>query len=413
MLSGFGADGAAEHVSAFTIIGIALASALVPLNSTMIAVALPTLAEEFDITTGATGVLVTVYLVAMLVGQPLAGRLADVVGARRLAIVAVTGFGVCSAGAMFATAFPVLVAIRAGQAVFASALSPSVQALMRMVTTPSERGRAFGLQGSVIGVGAGLGPVIGGLLLAGSGWRAIFAINLPIVVMVLVVLRRSVPNDARLSLSTTPDRAGEADGSAGPRLINPVFTAAFSTQSLTTLAQYALLLISPIVLDDRGWGSGSIGLALSALTLGMIVMSPPGGRIGDHRGRRLPVMVGLGVALVAVAASALSGEDVASTLLIASLLLFGLGLGFATPGVTTAGMEAAPEGRIGLASGLLSMSRYVGSIVASVLLTLLVTDDGGGISTMMSICVGAVALALVAALRLPGLPAQAPQTASA
>jgi DHA2 family methylenomycin A resistance protein-like MFS transporter len=286
-----------------------------------------------------------------------------------------------------------------------------VQALMRMVTTQSERGRAFGLQGSVIGVGAGLGPVIGGLLLAGFGWRAIFAINLPIVAVVLVVLRRSVPDDARLARSTTADPSTDAAAPAVSRLANPAFTAAFSTQSLSTLAQYALLLISPIVLDDRGWGSGSIGLALSALTLGMIVMSPPGGRTGDAWGRRLPVMAGLGVALVAVAASAASGEDVTSTMLIASLLLFGLGLGFATPSVTTAGMEAAPEGRIGLASGLLSMSRYVGSIVASVLLTLLVTDDGDGISTMLIVCVAAVALALVAATRLPGRPVEAPQTA--
>jgi hypothetical protein len=57
------------------------------------------------------------------------------------------------------------------------------------------------------------------------------------------------------------------------------------------------------------------------------------------------------------------------------------------------------------------MSRYVGSIVASVLLTLLVTDDGDGISTMLIVCVAAVALALVAATRLPGRPVEAPQTA--
>jgi MFS family permease len=392
----------ADRASAFTVVGIALASALVPLNSTMIAVALPTLADEFDITTGSAGVLITVYLVAMLIGQPLAGRLADLVGARRLAIIAVTGFGACSAAAMFATTFPMIVAIRAGQAIFASAVSPSVQALLRMVTTTSDRGRAFGLQGSVIGVGAGLGPVIGGLLLAGFGWQAIFAVNVPIVIVVLAVLRRTVLDDSRRSaaLRAQADAAGVADS----RLMNPVFTAAFSTQSLATLAQYALLLIAPIVLDDRGWGAGQIGLALSALTLGIIVMSPLGGRMGDEWGRRRPVMFGLALALVAIVASAGLGQDVSSAMLIATLLVFGLGLGFATPSVTTAGMEAAPEDRIGLASGLLSMSRYVGSIVASVLLTVLVTDDGGGVSAMLRICVIAVALSLVAATRLPRHP---------
>ena len=98
--------------STFTIVGIALASALVPLNSTMIAVALPTLADEFDITKGHAAILITVYLVAMLVGQPTSGRIADHVGARRLALVAVAGFGACSAAAMFAGTFVALVVIR-------------------------------------------------------------------------------------------------------------------------------------------------------------------------------------------------------------------------------------------------------------------------------------------------------------
>ena len=196
--------------STFTIVGIALASTLVPLNSTMIAVALPTLADEFDITKGRAGVLVTVYLVAMLVGQPTAGRIADRIGARRLAIIAVTGFGLCSAAAMFASTFAMLVAIRAGQAVFASALSPSVQALVRKVTDADTRGRAFGLQGSVIGAGAGLGPVVGGLLLAAFGWRAIFAINLPIVIVVLIVLATVGPRRGRRAGCPHRRRPGHA-----------------------------------------------------------------------------------------------------------------------------------------------------------------------------------------------------------
>ena len=105
-------DQIGRPVSAFTIIGIALASALVPLNSTMIAVALPTLAREFDIYRGHAAILVTVYLGAMLIGQPVAGRIADSIGARRLGIIAVSGFGVCSAAAMFAPTFAVLVTCR-------------------------------------------------------------------------------------------------------------------------------------------------------------------------------------------------------------------------------------------------------------------------------------------------------------
>jgi len=399
-----------RRASTFTIVGIALASALVPLNSTMIAVALPTLADEFDITKGHAAILITVYLVAMLVGQPTSGRIADHIGARRLALIAVAGFGACSAAAMFAGTFAVLVAIRAGQAVFASALSPSVQALLRRVTDADTRGRAFGLQGSVIGVGAGLGPALGGLLLAGFGWRALFAVNLPIVVVVLIVLRRSVPDTVdRLDTRATPATVGDSHGESPAAdvetpLANPTFVAAFSTQALSVLAQYALLLITPMVLDDRGWSSGEVGLAVTALTLGMIVMSPIGGRLGDEWGRRRPVMLGLLGATLAVAVSAAFGTDVASALLIATLLGFGLGYGIASPSILTAGIEAAPERRVGLAAGLLSMSRYVGSIVASVLLAVVVSDDAEGIGTMLVISSVALVISLLTASRLPRLP---------
>ncbi|MDC3402558.1 MFS transporter [bacterium] len=389
--------------STFTIVGIALAAALVPLNSTMLAVALPTLADEFDITTGRAGVLITVYLVAMLVGQPTSGRIADRVGARRLAIVAVVGFGLCSAAAMFATTFAMLVAIRAGQAVFASALSPSVQALIRKVTDPATRGRAFGLQGSVIGVGAGLGPVIGGLLLAAFGWRALFAINLPIVVAVLIVLHRSVPATVDTPVRPTDQHtATEPTPENEPPLANPIFVAAFSTQALAVFAQYALLLICPILLDDRGWGTGAIGLALSALTLGMILMSPTGGRLGDQWGRRRPAVLGLLVCTIAVATTAAFGTAVASGVLIATLLVFGVGYGVASPSILTAGIEAAPEQRVGLAAGVLSMSRYAGSIVASILLTLTVTDDAKGIGTMLVVATIALGISLTTGSRLPG-----------
>jgi MFS family permease len=381
-------------VPAMTVVGIALASALVPLNSTMIAVALPDLARDFDIPLRQASVLITLYLAAMLVGQPLAGRAADAVGPRRLAVVASAGFGVCSAAAMLAGAFWGVVALRALQAVFASALVPSVQAMLRALVPERQRGRAFGVQGSVIGVGAGLGPVIGGIVTAAFGWRAIFGVNVPIVLVVLWVLVRRVP--------PTPRAAHHAEDGAAGGLLNETFAAAFAVQALSTVAQYALLLSVPIVLDARGWDEVTIGVALAFLTLGMVVAGPYGGRVGDARGRRRPVVLGLAVTVGAVGASVLGGDDVASGVLIATLLLFGLGLGTATPSIQTAGIEAAPPARAGAAAGLLSASRYVGSIASTLVLAGVVDDDGTGLEVLLVVCLVSLVLALVVATRLPG-----------
>lgn len=387
-----------------TIVGIGLASALVPLNSTMIAVALPDIARAFDIPTRHASLLITLYLGAMLVGQPVAGRLADAVGARRLATIATTGFGVCSAAAVLATSFPLLVALRTLQAAFASALMPSVQSMLRALVPVHERGRAFGVQGSVIGAGAGLGPVIGGLAAAAFGWRAIFGVNLPVVLVVLYVLRTSVPSTP--TARPTPHGPEGAPGSA--RLFNAVFSAAFAVQALSTVAQYSLVLAVPIVLDGRGWSSASIGLALSLLTLGMVLVGPLGGRLGDERGRRWPVVAGGAATFAAVAVAAANGDGVSSALIVVTLLVFGLGYGVASPSIQTAAIEAAPVDRIGAAAGLLSASRYVGSITSTLVLASVVHDDGDGLATILIVSAASLAIALVAASRLPGRAFSAP-----
>ena len=276
-------------VPATTIAGIALASALVPLNSTMIAVALPDIGSDFGISTRQASVLVTLYLVAMLVGQPLSGRVCDAFGARRLALVATTGFGVFSAAAMFAGSFWVLVALPGRPGRLRVGADPERAGHAPRARPGSERGRAFGVQGSVIGVGAGLGPVIGGLAVAAFGWRAIFGVNLPVVLAVLYVLQRRVGRGP--AASAEADLPAASDG-VEP-LFNRVFGAAFATQALSTLAQYALLLAIPIVLDSRGWSAAGTGLCLSFLTVGMVVTGPYGGRLGDRLGRRRPVVLGL------------------------------------------------------------------------------------------------------------------------
>ena len=379
--------------SSLQLVGLGAAAALVPLNSTMIAVALPEIADDFDVPIGEASVLITVYLVAMLIGQPLAGRFSDNVGTRRMLTWGLVGFAICSVGAALAATFPLLVVARAAQALCGAAVAPTTQSLLRAITPAEDQGRSFGILGSMIGIGAAAGPVIGGALTALFGWAAIFLVNLPIVALALYAIVRMGP---------VAEKAVEPKGPVEGRIWNKVYTAAFSGQALTTLAQYTLLLLTPIILDARGWGSGSIGLALSALTFGMIVFGPLGGRAGDRYGRRTPVTLGFAVATGAVVVILLGGAGIEPVLLIAALTVFGIGLGGAIPSVTTAALQSVPMERTGAAAGVLSMSRYVGSITTSLIIAVSVADDASG--SRVSLAVSAVAMvgAVAVARVLPG-----------
>lgn len=375
-----------------------LAAVLVPLNSTMIAVALPEVAHDLGVSTGRTGLLVVVYLVVMLIGQPLSGRVGDTVGARRLLLVGLAGVGVTSVGAALVGSFAALVAARTAQAVFAAMLVPSVQTILRGGTTPATRGRLFGLLGSLIGVGAALGPLVGGAVTAVAGWPAVFLVNLPVVATAAVLQRRPVE-----PIGVDPENAdagGRGEPGAG-RVFNRVFGASFLAQSATTFGQYTLILVVPLVLDDRGWSAGEIGLGVSALTAGIVVVGPLGGRLGDERGRRLPATVGLAVAAASLAVLAGSGDGVAGLLLIVALATFGLGFGFASPNLMTAALESVPSARTGVASGLFATARYTGSIPASVAFAVFTGSATAGVDGLLVAAAAVTMIGLAVAALLP------------
>lgn len=370
------------------------AASLVPLNSTMIAVALPRIAEDFNTSVGRTSVLVTLYLVVMLVGQPVAGRMCDRFGATRTVEISLVGFALASVAAAFAPGFELLVLGRVCQAVFGATLVPGTQAIVRAAAPPDDRGRLFGLLGSMFGVGAASGPVIGGVLVEVFGWRSIFLINLPVVVFALMArLPNSLPRSSAPLLTVK--------GPCFSLARNPVFVAAFAVQALSTLGQYMLLLVAPVILDARGWSSAAVGVALTGLTVGMIVMGPLGGRTGDRRGRRRPAMAGLAVCAAALVGATTQGASIAPVPLVIALTAFGFGLGFALPSVQTAGLEVIQEHRAGSAAGVLAMSRYVGSITTSLLVAAWLTKDGSGAQAALGVASIAAVAALAIGILLP------------
>ena len=123
---------------------------IAPLNSTMIAVALPDIRSDFALSHAAAGWLISGYLIAMAVTQPVGGRLGDQAGRTRVLRWGLIGCLVCSIGAMVAPTFALLVLFRIAQAVFAAVLIPNGIALFRTAAPPEQLGQLNGINGAVL-----------------------------------------------------------------------------------------------------------------------------------------------------------------------------------------------------------------------------------------------------------------------
>jgi len=157
---------------------VALGTMLVPLNSTMIAVALPRLIADFDARLTSAGWLVTGYLIAMASLQPVAGNLGDRLGRRPLVLGGLVWFAIASLGAGLASSLPLLIGFRIQQGIAGALVFPNGIALLREIAPPGRLGSRLGLVMSALPLAAALGPLLAGGLLAFSGWRSIFLVNL-------------------------------------------------------------------------------------------------------------------------------------------------------------------------------------------------------------------------------------------
>jgi MFS family permease len=429
-----------------------LASMLLPLNSTMIAVALPGLARDLDVGVHAATWLVTAYLIAMASLQPLAGKLGDRYGRRPIVLGGLAAFAAASLGAALAPDLPVLIALRVGQAAAGALVFPNAMAVVREALPEHRRAAGYGLLGSAIGLAAAVGPPLGGALDGLWGWRALFLVNVPLVAGALVLSARTIAPATRPSAARAPFDAGGAallcallvaaalllnsgigalpvaagaaalTGALGvfvrrelrhpdpvlqPRLLRRrAFAAATGAVGLSNLALYATLLAVPVVASARGWGGGRTGLVLAALSVIMVVLSPFGGRLADRHGRRALATAGLVLLAAALVPLALGGGDVGAELLVAALALAGAGLGLANAAIQTAAVESLPARDAGVAAGMFGTGRYLGSIASASLVAALLGGGAHHASALFAITVAAALGAALLGLALPGRTAR-------
>ena len=433
---------------------VALGTILAPLNSTMIAVALPDLTREFHVGIEQTSWLVVSYLIAMAVIQPIAGRLGDQSNRRWIFLGALVGFLTMSVAAVFAPTFPFLVGLRIGQALCGALAIPNGVALVREWVPSARSGSAFGLIGAATGLAAGLGPPLGGAVVGLGGWRGIFLVNVPVVLLAFVIGWLTLPNSSRRATRSGFDLVGAVllfawlgslalipsslKGSVGgvPRYAlasfaavavvlfvwrethvdQPVvhldlfrvraFAAAAAGVSFGNLAMYSTLLTIPqfVTLVLRR-PDAEAGVVLAALSAPMAVLAPFTGLLADRWGRRPVAFAGGIVTVLGLGPLLWIGPSWSSWLLVAPLAAAGCGLALQSPAIQAAALEAAPVHQAGVASGVFSTSRYLGSITGSAVLAALLgagaQPSASGLTAVFVMVVAAAVVAAGAAAMLP------------
>ncbi len=404
---------------------VAVAAALTPLNSTMIAVALPAMSSDFQAAPSSVTVwVVTAYLIATIVFQMPAGAVADRMG---YGPTLVLGRGLFMAGAAAATVAPSLWFVIVGRLLMAAGgalMLPTAMALLRVMVPEARRPRAFGAMGAVMGGAAALGPALGGLIMARANWRVLFLVNLPLTLLSWWLQPREFASAAGrprahafdwtgsvllgsalvLAVLSTrmavPLALGAAAGSvvflialvAQARTVPaPVvdftlfregpFVAGALVIALQNLAMYALLIQIPFLFAGAGGGS-RVGMVVIAMTAMMAVSSPVGGRLAERIGSRATVLAGslsgaIGVLLLLpVSSMARTGVGASPGQVAVPLLMVGLGLGLSTGPSQAAALTAIDPQRSGMASAAISTLRYMGAIVGTAILGLALSGSG-------------------------------------
>ena len=431
-------------------VGIAMGSILSPLNSTMLAVALPSVMDEFSVDAATVASLVTLYLASVAITLPGSGSIGDRFGHRRSFLIGVVGFGGASLLAATASSFPLLAASRVLQAVSGALVSTSSTALIRAEAPSQRRGAAFGLFDGLTSVSAAIGPLVGGLIVAGFGWRALFLLAVPIsIAAALAVGRFAVPRTPERGASRPVDLPGLAllaatllaavigirapfDGGVGslailavvplgamflavelrtdhpavdPRLVaTRPFAAALVGVFGMTVVLHGCFLVVPLMVERlQGGTPATAGLVLLGISALWAVAAPFGGRMSDSVGRRRPAVLGAAVTALGLGVLAALGADASTVALGVLLSLVGLGMGLAGSPRQTAAMEAVGSDRVGMAAGTYYTGRYLGGVVgASVAGGVLgAAVSPPGVSMVFAILTVAAVVVLLASLGLP------------
>jgi EmrB/QacA subfamily drug resistance transporter len=386
---------------------------IVGLDSTIVNVALPDIGRTFHAPVSGLQWTIDAYTLVLAALLMLSGSTADRLGRRRVFQI---GLGLFTIGSLLCSLAPGLgwlVAFRMLQAVGGSMLNPVAMSIItNTFTKPSERARAIGVWGGVFGLSMAMGPVVGGALVDSVGWRGVFWVNIPVGIAAILFTALFVP-ESKAARARRPDPIGQVliiamlgsltygiiEGPSygwdsarilaffavtviaviafllyEPRREEPLIdlrffrSLPFSGATLTAVSAMSalggfLFLITLYLQDVRGYRPLFAGLFLLPMAAAMAVGAPLAGRMLARSGARKPLLIaGGGITAGGILLTQLTNSSAPGYLVLA-FLVFGIGMGFVNAPITNSAVSGMPRSQAGVASGIASTSRQVGSSV--------------------------------------------------
>ena len=394
------------------------------LDTTVVNVAINTLAGKFHTTLPTIQWVATGYTLALATVIPLSGWIADRFGTKRLYMISIALFLMGSALSGLAWSSASIIIFRVLQGLGGGMIMPAGMTILTRAAGPQRIGRVMSIIGVPMLIGPILGPILGGWLVADVSWRWIFFINVPIGIIALISSARVLPRDVaaheqRLDyvdlLLLSPGLAlmiyglaetNSAGGFGAAKVLIPLIAGlvllagfvwhalratdplidlrlfkdrVFATSSMTlvlvAISVFGSFLLLPLYFQAvRGESALMSGLLLAPQGLGSMIAMPLAGQLSDRTGTGKIVPVGLVAVGLAVLGLTQVGADTSYWLISADLFVFGLGLGFTMMPVFTGAMQTIRGAAVARASTALNILQQTGASIGTAVLTVLLAS---------------------------------------
>jgi EmrB/QacA subfamily drug resistance transporter len=397
----------------WVLVGSCLGLFILMLDSTVVALALPTIERDLHASADNVQWVLNAYLLVLSVLVVTAGRLGDIAGRRRIFVIGMTVFAAGSVLAAIAWDDAVLVLARVIQGVGGAALVSLSLAIVSHAFPAERQGQALGIWAAVSALALAIGPLVGGVLIE-VDWRLIFWINLPIAALGIAIILWAAPESRDESSEPTVDYPGLVTLSAGMfavvlalikaddwgwgsaptigllaagvallgsfyviehRVADPIvdfalfrngpYLGASAAAFALVGAYWSVIFFQPQYLQGILRNSPiAAGLLILPVTAPMVFISPFSGGMVERFGPRGLMTLGMVCGTVGLALLTQIDADSSYGALLPGYLLFGIALGFVYAPMSTAAMLAMPRAKVGIASGVLAMVRVTSGAVA-------------------------------------------------